>query len=334
VIESLASPALMSPRALLVAPRYFGYEKDIAEELARQGMLVDMLPDRPFEAPLIKAAARFRPELMRSAADRFFATHLEQLARREYDLILVVQGEGVTPVTLRTMRAAYPRARLVFYTWDSLLNKPFARANLKYYDRCLGFDPIDARRYGMQSRPLFFSAGFERPAPATFKYDVTFVGTIHSDRYGVIRRIADSLPPTVRTHWYMYMQAPWMYPARKFFTRTVTGSRRADFRFQPLAKEAVQRIFFSSKAILDIEHPKQTGLTMRTIEALGSGTKLLTTNASVRGYDFYDADNICVVDRANPRIDPSFLESAYVAVSAHVYQTYKLSQWVQDVRSI
>ena len=320
-------------QALLIAPRYFGYETDIVEELQRQGAQVDMLPDRPFESPLFKAATRFRPELTRSVADRFFAERLEQLARRQYDLILVVQGESVTCSTLSAMRAAYPRARLVFYTWDSLKNKPFARANLRHYDDCLSFDPVDSKRHGMRYRPLFFSRGFERPVPAMFEYDISFVGTVHSDRYRVVRRVAEALPAGAHAHWYLYMQAPWMYLARRLFTHAVAGSRRADFRFQTLNKAAVQQIFFDSKAVLNIEHPKQTGLTMRTIETVGSGTKLITTNAAVREYDFYDRNNICVVDRTDPFIDPSFLETPYAAVPAHIYQRYRLSQWVNDTCS-
>ena len=320
-------------QALLIAPRYFGYEQDIADELHRQGAQVDLLPDRPFESPFLKAATRFRPELTRSAADRFFAKRLEQLARREYQTILVVQGESISACTLSALRIAYPRARMVFYTWDSLENKPFARANLRHYDQCLSFDPVDARRHGMRARPLFFSRGFERPMPGHFEYDISFVGTIHSDRYRVVRRVADTLLPAARAHWYLYMQAPWMYSARKLLTRTVAGSRRDDFRFQSLSKSAVQQIFFDSKAVLDVEHPKQTGLTMRTIETVGSGTKLVTTNAAVREYDFYNANNICVVDRTDPRIDPSFLETPYSAVPTHIYQRYRLSQWVKDTCS-
>ena len=323
---TLATPM----QALLIAPQYFGYEKDIAEELNLQGAQVDLLPDRPFESPVLKAATRFRPELTRSAADRFFAERLRLLARREYELILVVQGESVTSSTLSAMRIAYPRARLVFYTWDSLKNKPFARANLRHYDDCLSFDPLDSKRHGMRYRPLFFSRGFERPVPALFEYDISFVGTVHSDRYRVVRRVADALPAGARAHWYLYMQAPWMYLARRLFTQAVAGSRKADFSFQPLSKDAVQQIFFDSKVVLDIEHPKQAGLTMRTIETLGSGTKLITTNAAVREYDFYDPNNICVVNRKKPFIDPAFMETPYAAVPEHIYQRYRLSQWVKE----
>lgn len=331
---SLASPepAPAPPaRVLLIAPRFFGYEAEIVAEFERQGTYVDLLPDRPFDSPFLKAATRYRPSLTQPAADRFFDAQLQRLARGDYSLILVVQGESVSAQTLRRMRAHFPRAHIVFYTWDSLGNKPFAVAKLPLYDQCFSFDPADAARYGMRSRPLFFTRGFERPTPGTFRFDISFIGTIHSDRYLVVRSVAARLPPGTRSDWYLYLQAPWMYWARRIFTRQLEGASRGEFRFQPLARPTVQDIYFASRSILDVEHPRQHGLTMRTIETLGSGTKLITTNAAVREYDFFDPRNICVIDRADPRIDPDFLETPYKAVPAEFYERYRLRRWVSDV---
>ena len=56
----------------------------------------------------------------------------------------------------------------------------------------------------------------------------------------------------------------------------------------------------SSRAVLDIQHFKQTGLTMRTLETLGAGKKLITTNPDVKEYDFYDEGRVMTIDRANP----------------------------------
>lgn len=328
--SSISAPQQYT-RVLLIAPRFFGYETEIVEEFKRQGARVDLLPDRPFNSPVLKAATRYHPTLTRHVADRFFDAQLQRLARGGYDLILVVQGESVSAQTLLRMRAHFPRARLVFYTWDSLDNKPFAVAKLSHYDQCLSFDPADAVRYGMRSRPLFFTRGFECPLPSGFRFDISFIGTIHSDRYQVVRKISGRLPPATRTAWYLYVQAPWMYWARRIFTSQLDGASRGEFRFQPLARTLVQDIYFASKSILDIEHPNQHGLTMRTIETLGTGTKLVTTNAAVSEYDFFNSRNICVIDRSNPQIATEFFETPYEAVPTEVYERYKLSRWVRDV---
>ncbi len=80
-----------------------------------------------------------------------------------------------------------------------------------------------------------------------------------------------------------------------------------DFSFTSLSQEETLDIISQSKVVVDIEHPGQVGLTMRTLEMLGCQKKLITTNKSVREYDFYNEDNILVVERNNIKLNKSFL---------------------------
>lgn len=317
-------------KILLIAPRYFGYDQAILDELLREGAQVDMLPDRPFDTPLLKAATRFRPELTQKYSDGFYARALDGLAT-DYNIVLVVQGESVTSATLAAVRRAYPRSRLVFYSWDSLRMKPHARSRLSAYDACLTFDANDARAYGMTFRPLFFSPGFERHGEFDCHYELSFVGTIHADRYKIVRSIDAQLESSDRRFWYLYMQARWMYRARKLFGRSIRGALRDEFSFHPLSQKRVQEIFLTSRAVLDIEHPRQEGLTMRTLEALGSQTKLVTTNSSVRNFDFFDESNICVIERGSPVLPKDFLHSPYRPLPQEIYERYTLRRWLQEV---
>lgn len=321
-----------SNRVLLIAPRFFGYEREIVAELRRQHMQVDVLPDRPFDSPFMKAVMRFRPELGgHQAADRYFVKQILALGCEDYSIILVIQGEGVTTRTLSFLRGKYPKARMTFYTWDSIENKPFSKCSLSHYDRCSTFDPVDAKKYGMAFRPLFFSPGFDRPAATDFTYDLSFIGTVHSDRYRIVHTLAKQLPQDAKSFIYLYIQAPWMYDLRRVFTRNLAGSKRDEFRFDPLSKDVVQATFFGSRAILDIEHPSQRGATMRTFETLGSRRKMITTNASLRNYDFYNSQNILIIDRSTPLLDRDFLKTPYVHIPEEIRTRYSLRQWVREV---
>lgn len=319
-------------RALLIAPRFFGYEQDIAGELTRQGLQVDLLPDRPFDSGFFKAVMRFWPQFGgNQISNRFFVERLGVLNRNDYAIILVIQGEGVTPYTLSMLRVTYPRARMVFYTWDSIVNKPFVRRNLSLYDYCSTFDPMDAELYGLNFRPLFYSPGFERQAEQEFGYDLSFIGTVHSDRYQIVQSLIRQLPANARTFIYLYLQAPWMYDLRIALTKTIEGAKRDEFHYAPLGKGEVLTTFFGSRSVLDIEHPNQRGATMRTFEAIGSQRKIITTNNSLLSYDFYHPQNILILDRHNPKINLEFLSAPYVGISDEVRKKYTLRQWVRDV---
>jgi hypothetical protein len=325
---------LLGKKILFIGPQFFGYEKDIEKELRRQGAEVDFLPDRPFTSSVMKAVTRFRREWILPLADRFFLDAVEAFGRSHYDLIFAVQGEGLSVKTLTILRTLFPKARLVWYLWDSLGNKKSLVPNLSAFDECHTFDAKDANSYGMNFRPLFFSPGFSRDAAPNFQHHLSFIGTAHSDRFRIVSNMVAALPEETKCYWYLYLQAPWVFWAHKLGNSAYRGASMNNFRFDPLSKQEVQSVFFDSFAILDIEHPRQTGLTMRTFETMGAGKKLVTTNALVKETDFYNPENILVIERDSvPNFPDSFFRTPYLPPADAIYQKYSLNGWLRDVVS-
>lgn len=323
---------LSGQRVLFIGPQFFGYEKEIVSELCEQGAEVDFLPDRPFVTPLMKAVTRFSRELVLPLMDRFFLTAVEHLGRRRYDVILVIQGEGLSSKTLKRLRSAYPDARFIFYLWDSLRNKKSLAGHLPLFDRSHTFDASDAKAYGLNFRPLFFSPQFTQHDVSELKYQISFIGTAHSDRFKIVHNLSLALPSGTKCYWYLYLQAPWVYHWHKLFNRNFSAASKEIFRFTPLGKTQVKEVFGASLAILDVEHPRQTGLTMRTFETMGAGKKLITTNTLIKDYDFFRPNNILVIDRGGvPVIPGSFMSTPYEPLPPPLYQKYSRAGWLRDL---
>jgi hypothetical protein len=315
-------------KVLVVAPQFFGYETEICDELKRRGAQVDFLLDRPFASPLMKAVTRVRREWVIKAADRYYT---EQVESTDYDYVFVVNGQTLSETILERWQTLFHGAVFVLYMWDSFGNRRWVLDNLKYFQHVFTFDRNDAAKYGLNFRPLFFSRGFEVVAPEQAKFDISFIGTAHTDRYQVLTSVDRALGSSIKKHWYLFLQAKWVYLTYKLTNKGFKGARVSDFKFDPLDKGTVQRVFFASKTILDIEHPQQTGLTMRSLETLGARKKLITTNAAVREYDFFSDTNICVIDRRAPVIPADFLTSTYVDIPPEVYQRYRLEGWLDEI---
>ena len=318
-------------RILLIAPRFFGYEQEIRSELERRGAIVDWLPDRPFDTPLLTAVTKLKPQWVLPFATGLYDRMLSQTGASNYDTVFVINGQTLSRQMLQILRVNFPSAKFVLYMWDSLDNRSGVADNLSLFDTTFTFDPLSARSHDMQLRPLFFSKGFARPPTYNFDYHVSFVGTAHTDRYAVVSRLRRVLPIELRSYWYLYLQAPWVYHAYRLGNKRMRQAHRDEFKFLPLSKPMVQAVFASSMAIVDIEHPKQRGLTMRTFETMGSHKKLITTNALVRGYDFFNESNICIINRADPRISKAFLQSPYIPIDTVLYQRYSIEGWVDEV---
>lgn len=324
---------LKGQRILLIAPRFFGYERDIKEELQRQGAIVDWLPDRPFDSPAMAALTKLRPQWVLPAADSLYERLLSGFGATNYDSILVVNGQTLSGRTLRLLRVGYPSAQFVLYLWDSIANRRHVLDNLSMFDRVYTFDPQDAAHYGLRMRPLFYGQGFNATEPLVtpLRYHISFIGTAHSDRFTVVDCLRASLPEDVSAYWYLYLQAHWVMHYYRCTKPNMWHASADDFKFIPLAKPTLQSVFRESFSILDIEHPLQRGLTMRTFETLGSGKKLVTTNEGVRDYEFFSPENVCIIDRKKPRVSESFLNSPFAPLSDAVRKRYSISGWVAEV---
>ncbi|MEP9357607.1 hypothetical protein [Sphingomonas sp. KR3-1] len=323
--------SLAGQRILFIAVRDFGYAQQITDELRRRGAEVDYLLDRPFDTPIMSAATRYmRPAIM-PFADRYYFRKLAELGNKEYTQVFVLNGVTVSTRLLAALRARMPRARFLFYIWDSMRNRPSAPALLPYFDDKVTFDPEAAEQYDMRLRPLFFAPGFETPADGEPEYDLSFIGTAHSDRYHIISTLGAALGTEVKPYWYLFLKAPWVFYAEKLMNPAFKRARRDDFKYETLGFAKVQQVFRKSRAIVDIEHPHQMGLTMRTFEALGSGKKLITTNTHVRDYPFYDSQNMHVIDRANPSLPDEFLKTPYRPLPQELYYQYSLAGWVDSL---
>lgn len=325
--------SLAGRRVLHIAPRFFGYEIALREELARRGAEVDYLPDRPFSSPMLKAMTRFKRDWTLHVTDRLYRRQLTAWGRREYDIVFVVNGQTLSRDVLAQLRREFPRARFILYMWDSIENRRCTLESLEFFDDLFSFDRRDVETYGFRFRPLFFSRGFD-PSALHIAYDISFIGTMHTDRYRVVSSVDRSLGVKASRYWYLYLQAPWVYYAYKVLNPAFRDASRKEFRFQPLAKDKVQEVFRTSRAILDVEHPRQVGLTIRTLEVLGASKKLVTTNPDIVTYDFYRPENILVIDRDKAAVPLDFIKSDYVPVDPAIYARYSIQGWMDEILSV
>lgn len=328
-----ASP-LRGKRILLFAPAFFQYEQAIWRKMEELGAAVDFFDVRSVHTPLEKAVLKISPGAFPRKTGRYYDAILNRVGQNRYDYILLIKGDMPTVSILRAYRRAFPDAKFCLYLWDSVRNIPGIAAKFPCFDRVSSFDRTDCGRYeGMRFRPLFFSDAFAGPGEETEpRYDVSFCGTIHSDRYAVIREVERQCGRYGwRFYWFGYFQSRWVYRLKKRCKGEFRETREAQFSFQAKSAAEIAAISRQSKAVLDLQHPNQSGLTMRTLETIGIGRKLITTNAEVRRYEFYHPQNILVIDRKQVELPRAFLETPYLPLEEPVYEKYRLSAWILDV---
>ena len=82
---------------------------------------------------------------------------------------------------------------------------------------------------------------------------------------------------------------------------------------------------------MDINRIGQIGLTFRVFESLGLDKKLITTNSDIKNYDFYNPNNILIIDERNPVISADFFKNEYEKIPDSILHQYTIDGWCENV---
>lgn len=333
---------LHSKKAVLLAPKFFGYETEIQKELEKLGVSVTYFDERPENTFFTKAVLRLNlPFLIRKRISNYYKIIFQDSTRHTYDYIILINPETIDENILEQLKKCNPNAKTIVYFWDSIANKKNALKLLPLADRFFSFDPNDSKNHSrIEFLPLFYISDYGKLANSeskSFKYDISFIGTIHSDRYSIVKKIETyANGKGLRTFLFFFCPSKGLFWWKKLVSGEFKNIKYSDVSFTPISKENALDIIRHSKAVIDIEHPKQTGLTMRTIEMLGARKKLLTTNAKIKEYDFFDKHNVFIVDRKVSSIPfrAEDIDRPYQDPKQHTYNKYALSSWVKTILGV
>lgn len=263
----------------IIGPAFFGYLADIANRFCERGQETAFYDERPSNSLHSKLFVRFASLKLR---EQVLSKHTEALVDRVIAAgtseVLLVSPEVITPDAVQRMRDA--DISVSMYLWDSVANKPRAAALLPQMAQVASFDPKDCAAQGFALIPLYSAASHENPTPAK-THDLFYCTTLHSNRPALLTRIRSSLGKRgwsaqlflfyhSRPLWLLrYVSQPQVWP--------LLGLIQTHSFTQADIAAATQR----ARAVVDIHHAAQSGLTMRTFEALSLGAVLLTTNPHV-----------------------------------------------------
>lgn len=322
---------LHNANILLICPDFFGYQKKIIHSLEGLGANVKYLQDRPFSSFIMRALTSLFPITFSRLLERYYFKRLRNIQRSDFNIVFVVNGQTLSPNTLSVLHDLLPKAKFVLYLWDSIENRPNVVGNFPYFDKIFSFDEHDAALYRLGFRPLFYIKDYSAVSQDSYSFDIAFIGSIHSDRFVVLNMLRNRYNNKFRFYYYLYIQAYWVFLLYKFLKPSMGVRRYSEFRFLQLPVKRVQDILEDTVSVVDIEHPNQSGLTIRTIEAVFSGRKLITTNSDIANYDFYDKNNILIIDRKNPVIPNGFLEGKVTEMKSNMVDKYSIKGWLKEL---
>lgn len=325
-------------RLMLIAPLFFNYYKEIIVEAKNLGYEVTYICDAASNSNLSKAIGRINKKLIQKSSNKYFFTNvLPQIENIKYDVVLLVAGMTCVfnAKMMLKIREKNPQAKFVMYQWDSEKNLPYSTLIHQYFDELYSFDLNDCQSSNKYKfLPLFYTKMYEeigkKPIDG-YKYDCLYVGTAHPQKYKDINEMSKALKTLMPNQLiYHYMPSILKFMFHKIFAREFRSARLRDFKTKKLNTKQMMDIISESKCVLDAPQAGQTGLTIRSIECLGAKRKLITSNANIKKYDFYNPINVLVFDgKINP--DDVFFKYDYQENDEKIYNKYSLREWLKTM---
>jgi hypothetical protein len=274
------------------------------------------------------------PAYMERSIKRHHAKILTHAKTMAYDKVFVIRGGFFTEEFMGDLKKILPDAEFVLYEWDSLRQNNY-RHLLPFFDKVKTFDRPNADSLGISYQPLFYTSEYaelrqEVEERKDAQINLAFIGAFHSDRLEIVKRFHDLLDReglVFKSHLFI-KRIP-------LFRMLLSGQiKLSDLKYlstYSLDKHEVMEIYRQSNTILDIELNIQSGLSIRTIETVGAGLNLITTNPYVTSEPFFDSTRIQVVDRAELDLDIDFFERTKVRYPYKQCDNYSLENWVEQV---
>lgn len=314
---------------LFISPEFFGIDKSIKRVLKEMGANVFWVDERSVKSSFTRALNSISSQLFYFQSNNYYKKIVLSIECK-IDIILVIKGEMITKKTIKLIRERFPKAELLLYLYDPIKNIKGILRKTKLYDRVISFEPDDCKKYGFEFRALF--CDIEKAGKMKKKYDICFYGTMYGDRFQIVQQMHDICKKDkIEFYSFCFLRGKFM---AVYYWIVNAAFRKMGIRsisFEPKSSEEIAELVYSSDVILDVNDVRQHGLTIRTLETLLSGKKMITTNSDIIEYDFYNPNNIYVIQRNKIELPHAFFKTEYEEIEATILAKYTAEGWVRDV---
>ncbi|WP_372474559.1 hypothetical protein AB4865_04605 [Capnocytophaga sp. ARDL2] len=234
------------------------------------------------------------------------------------DYILVVNPSHFSTKVINVLRKKTNHFYCLNY--DSLERSPIVKEIILLFDKIFSFDPKDVENHSFLYPTTNFNY-LDKHKNYSNEKDAFIVILGDAFREQILHKLADVL----------------IQKKCNNFDFVVVNSKQTkkhpNFNYlqHNIPLNEVFNKMKRAKILIDIVHNNQTGVSFRVFEAMALGKKIITNNPSVKLYDFYNPNNICIIDENNIAISEEFLSSPYEELPEEIYQKYTLSQWTKNI---
>ena len=313
-------------RITLISLDNWGFNKPIATALEKKGHIINHIDFNTFTYKY----PNFFYKIYNFILKTFFKSNLKTLyygkeiikrlseIDEKQDIILTIKGDFIDRKSISEFKQ-FTKKSIGFFN-DNTRRCPKIIRVIPSFDEVYSFEKEDCKQYNLKFAPNWiYNSNIQEHKETTIKYQVFNI--ISTDkRSAILSRIAnDLLSKKINFKFIVYDK------------KNNGKDKSLEYISKHIPLSVVNEYTNSSKVMLDINRKGQSGLSFRIFEAMAMQRKIITTNQSIKNYDFYNPNNILIIDEKNIKINKSFFETSYQPLKDEIYYKYTIQNWVKTM---
>ena len=315
---------LRGKKILLIGVKFYHFTDEIIAKLVHYGAEVTFRYERDTTIKF-GLAKTFKPEFADVLQERHYRKVAAEAEEKHFDYMLVIRGYTMQPWFVEKIKADHPGIQTILYQWDSYANwECDYRYLISSFDVVKTFDRKDAVELGLPYVPTYSSDEYADLPETETEFDIFYSGGYTGPRYEFLKQLL-SYSAAHGLKLYAHLVMNQVSYIRGFLSNDKPD--RSLLSFKNLSKEEYIEIFKRSNVIIDYTKDTQAGITMRTLDVLAAGKKLLTNNRYIMEEPAYNPAQIQLFDPANFSVDTDFVKRKELFPR----QDFSIDKWLNNI---
>lgn len=314
-----------------------GYKENVEKILKEKFINVEYIEEFPLkkDRSLYFKILRelYKKNFFKDYYKKYFSNYqnclLNKFKDNYFDYFFVVAGKNFSVEFIHKLKEKHKKMKCILFLWDKLEYTDLKKI-VKEFDYIFSFEKEDCIKYGFIFRTSFYLEKVENDIKkfADRKYDLFYIGALRDKkRYNIIKEIYDyGKKNGLNFYLKLYVNKNNEKDLPRDYEKNIVIKRKISYQ------ENLD-IVKDSKAILDINHLKQLGLSLRNFEAIGNETKIITFNETIKEYDFYDKQNIYYLKGIKEicSIPKDFFLHEYKKIPEEIKKQYTVEGFIDEI---
>jgi len=306
------------PKVLFAAPNHFGFYSRIIKEFEYYNynvvsICIEDWPEkrvnknnRHLRRCLSFFKRQNKKKLHKKGSE--LISFLNQFKHEHFDYCLFIRPDFYSLEVIQKSISLSKKS--LAYQWDGLNRYPNIKDKINLFDNFLVFDKSDYDKYHSLYPNINIGCNFyfenDKKINPKKSIDVFYLGAFEVNRNAKMMKMYNVLANLDVDIKIVLCQIPLQEENINKFTNN-------DIKFTDKIMDYTETLSYtmSAKIIIDLLVEEHSGLSFRFFEAMKYKNKIITTNTSIKNYEFYHPNNIFVFEEDNLNQLKYFINKPY-----------------------